>query len=94
MSIKSSRRKIDEIDDEILRLLVRRCEVVLEIAEIKHREKIPVRDKERERQMFESQLVAAEKLGLNPDAVRKVFDCIIKHSLIIQLAAADGGRKT
>ena len=48
MNIEDYRKRIDEIDGEILSKLEERMRIVGEIAELKKREDLPVEDKSRE----------------------------------------------
>jgi chorismate mutase/prephenate dehydratase len=50
MDLQDLRQKIDEIDDELVRLFGQRMDVSAEIAQYKRQNNIPVFDPERERQ--------------------------------------------
>ena len=75
--ILSLRRKIDEIDEQILRLLKERVEVCRNIGKTKREHGIPVRDYEREDELYAKVLKRASELGLNPQEVKAVYREIV-----------------
>jgi chorismate mutase/prephenate dehydratase len=77
------RKRIDAVDDEILRLLNRRAELVMEVARVKKGEKLGFHVPNREREILER--LAAQNTGPFPaDAVRTVFREIISASVGLQ----------
>jgi chorismate mutase len=70
------RERIDEIDQQILRLLEQRVRLVLEIGELKRRHQAEIYDPERERRMLEALARAAEP-PLRPATARRIFERII-----------------
>ncbi|OGX28384.1 MAG: hypothetical protein A3B78_00830 [Omnitrophica WOR_2 bacterium RIFCSPHIGHO2_02_FULL_67_20] len=70
------RRRIDRLDEQLLRLLNARARLALEIGRIKRRKKWPVFDPRRE--MFVLRHVASANGGpLSARAVRKIFQTIL-----------------
>ncbi len=51
--ISSLREKINEIDNEIVKLWKQRMEIALEIAEVKKEKNLPVLDAEREKELLD-----------------------------------------
>ena len=82
--ILSLRRKIDEIDEQILRFLKERVEVSRSIGKTKREQGIPVRDYEREDELYTNVMRRASKLGLNPQEVKAVYREIIAMSIRAQ----------
>ena len=82
--ILSLRRKIDEIDEQILRFLKERVEVSRSIGKTKREHGIPVRDYEREDELYANAMKRASKLGLNPHEVKAVYREIIAMSILAQ----------
>ena len=82
--ILSLRRKIDEIDEQILRFLKERMEVVRSIGETKREHGIPIRDYEREDKLYVILMRRASELGLNPQRVKAVYREIIAMSIRAQ----------
>jgi len=82
--ISSLRKRIDEIDKQILRLLKERVDVCENIGMIKHEQGIPVRDRQRESEQYTRIARIASKLGLNPQEVRAMYQEIIAMSIRAQ----------
>jgi len=83
-TILSLRKKIDEIDDQILRLLKERVDVCENIGMIKQEQAIPVKDSQRENEQYTRIARIASKLGLNSQEVRAVYQEIIAMSIRAQ----------
>lgn len=83
-TILSLRKRIDEIDDQILRFLKERVDVCENIGLIKQKQGIPVRDRQRESEQYTRIARIASKLGLNPQEVRAVYQEIIAMSIRAQ----------
>ena len=84
--ILSLRRKIDEIDEQILRFLKERVEVCRSIGKTKREHGIPVRDVKRENEQYAYVMRRASELGLNPQEVKAVYREIIAMSIHAQEA--------
>lgn len=77
------RKKIDAIDENILRLLNERADVVLKVAEIKRKEKLGFYSPQREREILER----LQRLNTGPfpnDALRIIFREILSASLSLE----------
>jgi chorismate mutase len=79
MDIEDWRRKIDEIDLEILCLLNKRAELTMEIGKIKKAKQIPIHSPEREKLIIQ-RLVNANPGPLSGEGIRRVFERIIDES--------------
>jgi len=77
------RGEIDTLNLDILRLLQRRAEVVLEIAAIKRRENLDSYEPSREEEMLRT-LAAAPSGPFGADEIREIFRAIFHASLDIQ----------
>jgi prephenate dehydrogenase len=77
-----ARDLIDEVDRELVALLARRTQLSLRAGRAKPKK--VVRDVERERAVFEAREQWAEEAGLDPQAVREIFDAILRHSRRVQ----------
>ncbi len=77
-----TRDLIDELDGELVRLLARRSQLSLRAGRAKAGR--AVRDPERERALLEARGRQAEELGLDPKAVREIFEAILRHSRRVQ----------
>ncbi len=77
------RRQIDQIDDELLRLLNARLEVALQIGQAKRAQRIPLYDRDRETQIIQ-RLCAANRGPLDTLAVQRIFSQILAESRRLQ----------
>lgn len=81
--LEKLRREIDEIDNEILNLLNRRANVVIEIAHIKRNEKAKFYSPEREREILK-RLTALNKGHFPNDTLKVVYREILSASLSLE----------
>jgi len=78
------RKRIDEIDEQILHLLKERVDACRKIGMIKQEQGIPVRDRQRESEQYRRITEFASKLGLNPQDVKVVYQEIIAMGIRAQ----------
>jgi len=78
------RKKIDKIDEQILRFLKERIDVCENIGVFKREHGLPVRDTPRENEQYLRITELASKLGLDPKEVRAVYRKIIAMSIHAQ----------
>ena len=79
MNISDWRRKIDEIDRQLVDLLNQRSRCALEIGKIKEAENLPLYQPDREREVLEN----AERINSGPltdAAIRRLFERIIDEA--------------
>jgi chorismate mutase len=91
MTLGDWRRRIDEIDRKLVELLNERSRCALEIGKIKHAERLPLYQPEREKEVLQN----AEKLNEGPlsdAAIRRLFERIIDEARSAEREAmhADG----
>jgi len=82
--MKKLRTKIDQLDQNLLKLLAKRKKVVLEICKFKREQGLELEDKKREREMLVKRKEVAQDLGLNEGFIEELFQLIIKESKRIQ----------
>jgi chorismate mutase len=82
--IQSLRKRIDEIDEQILRLLNERVESCKAIGLIKKEHGIPIRDPSREKEIYKHIREKAAKLGLNLIQAEAIFREIIAMGIYVQ----------
>ncbi|MGN0849161.1 MAG: chorismate mutase, partial [Victivallaceae bacterium] len=70
--LRKYRKEIDRIDDEILKLLNQRCELVRSIGALKEENGTPVFVPEREREIF-NRLDSGNSGPLTPEAMRAIY---------------------
>lgn len=71
---------IDRVDDEIVRQLAKRRELVIELARIKRELNIPIFDRKREQALVERVRRWGKAHGLNEEFVEVVFRLIVMNS--------------
>ncbi|HYB93185.1 MAG TPA: prephenate dehydratase [archaeon] len=71
--IDALRKKIDQIDIEISKLLKKRAEIAKNAGKIKKLHSIPIRDLEREKAVLNRMSDEAKKLGLESEDVKAVY---------------------
>jgi chorismate mutase len=82
------RRRIDAIDEQLMRLLNSRSACAVEIGRIKRRLGLPIYSAEREKWILDR--VVRENPGpLDPLAVRRVFERVIDESRRLERMAGD-----
>lgn len=85
--LKESRKKIDVIDEKIIRLLKERTDLVKEIGHEKEKESLPIVDLEREKEVLEKIKAVAKEKNIDEEIVEKIFKDIIEYSKEIQKRA-------
>lgn len=83
-SLDELRQEIDEIDQEILKILVKRVEVVKQIGELKNEQNLPIVDEQRKEQVLESITQRAKIFHLSEEFVKKLFQQIHDHSVELE----------
>jgi chorismate mutase len=85
MSVEDWRAEIDEIDDQLLRLLNTRARIAAKIGQVKRAAGLPLSDKERERHVVQ-RMKSGNAGPLDEGAVMKLFECIIRESRRVESA--------
>ncbi|MBI2816421.1 MAG: chorismate mutase [Acidobacteria bacterium] len=83
MDISDWRRKIDDIDRRLVRLLNERAQCVLEIGKIKHQQGLPITESRREDEVLRH-AVEVSHGPMDGDAIRRVFEGILRESRDVQ----------
>ena len=86
--IQSLRKRIDEVDKQILHFLKERMEICKIIGATKREQGIPIRDQQREEEQYSCIMKRALELGLNPNEVKAVYREIIAMSMHAQESEA------
>ena len=79
MDISHWRKRIDEIDMELAKLLSERSHCVIEIGKIKRQKQLPVYDPEREKEILE-RLLRDNRGPLENEALKRLFERILDES--------------
>jgi chorismate mutase len=87
-AVEAWRRRIDQIDTQLMRLLNSRSACAVEIGRIKAELGLPIYSPEREREILER--VVRESPGpLDPTAVRRIFERIIDEGRRLERMSAE-----
>ena len=79
--LEEARDRIDDIDRRFVELLAERYAVVDDICKLKEEEGNTIKDHDREAELLDHVAAVAEKEGLSPDLVRRLFGEILSHSV-------------
>jgi chorismate mutase len=79
MDISHWRKRIDEIDQQLAKLLSERSHCVIEIGKIKRQKQLPVYDPEREKEILE-RLLRDNRGPLENEALKRLFERILDES--------------
>ncbi len=88
------RKRLDEIDSEVLALLAKRTRVIAEVAAVKRTEGVAIRDFKREREVLEDRRMRAEALGLAPGPIESIYRQIMLASRDYQASLGAAAPKT
>ena len=77
------RRRIDEIDQELVRLFNERTSCAIEIGHIKKRLALKIYSPKREAQVI-ANVIAANRGPLDPEAIRRLFERVIDEARRIE----------
>lgn len=78
------RKRIDKIDEQILRSLKERLDVCQTIGATKQKNQIPIRDHSREHEIYRHIMRKATEFGLNASQVKTVYQKIITMCICAQ----------
>lgn len=82
--LNNLRKKIDEIDENIISLLKKRFDIVGEIKKIKNENNISVIDGQRQKQLLDLRKSFAKKINISEEFIKKLFSLIHDYSVEIQ----------
>jgi chorismate mutase len=88
-ALEAWRRRIDTIDEQLMRLLNSRCACAVEVGRIKRALGLAIYSPEREASILE-RIVRDNPGPLEPTAVRRVFERIIDEARRLERLAAAG----
>ena len=83
-NIEQLRKKIDEVDEQILQSLSKRTEICNSIGLVKKKHGIPIQDFPRENDVYERMRERAAELGLDPSYVEAIYRQIVNMCSAVQ----------
>jgi len=93
------RRRLDEIDEQIAKLLGERLDICRDVAVYKSEHEIPMMQPDRVKIVRERYLARGAEVGLPQEFTSQLFElliattCRLEDELMDELAARDGGRE-
>src|SRR5262245_32462548 len=84
MTLEELRKRLSEVDRELIGLVAARQQIVAEIGAHKIQNSVPTRDYEREREVLKSAHDRAVSLGLEPTLAEQIMELLIRASLTHQ----------
>lgn len=91
MDIDSVRKRINQLDDELLRIFNERAALALEIGELKKQQNLPVYDPRREKLIFE-RMQENNNGPLDNAAIIRLFERVIDESRSLEHSHSKRGR--
>jgi chorismate mutase len=82
--LKQLRKRVDEVDDQILNALSERVKVCKSIGEAKKAQGIPIKDSDREKEVYRNARQKAGNLALDPTQVEAVYREIVNMCSSVQ----------
>lgn len=79
-ALKPYRKRIDQLDDRIVDLLVERIGIIREVGQFKFDNDIPAVLQDRVDEVRERAAARAESKGIDPDLVRALYQILIDYS--------------
>ena len=83
-SIGELRKRIDEVDEQVLLALSRRAELSRSIGLLKRKQRIPIKDAPRENDVYVHIRERAVALGLDPACVEVIYRQIVNMCTAVQ----------
>jgi chorismate mutase/prephenate dehydrogenase len=84
MTLEELRKRLSEVDRDLIGLVAARQRIVAEIGAHKIQNAVPTRDYEREREVLKSAHERARSLGLEPSLAEQIMELLIRASLTHQ----------
>lgn len=82
--LKKLRKKIDQLDDDLLKLLSKRIKTVEALAEIKAKNNVPIVQVKRWKEVLQLTLEHAEETGIDKDSIAHIMEVIHLNAIKIQ----------
>ena len=84
MTLDELRKRLSEVDRELIGLVAARQRIIAEIGAHKIQNSVPTRDYEREREVLKGAETQARSLGLEPELAEEIMQLLIRASLTHQ----------
>jgi chorismate mutase len=87
--IKQLRKRIDEVDEQILQSLSERTEICRSIGLVKEKHGIPIQDYPRENDVYAHIREQAAELGLDPHHMEAIYRQIVNMCSAVQCSKSE-----
>ena len=78
------RKKIDEIDNKILKLIAERNSLAKDVAEVKNQLGIPINDPDREKYIYDRIRKLCKEHNVDENVGKSIFKILIEHNKALQ----------
>ena len=78
--LEKSRKKIDKIDTELVKILAKRFKITKQIRKYKKINKLPLIDRKREISILKTKIKLAKRLKLDTDLIKNIFMLIFEKA--------------
>ncbi|EHP86456.1 chorismate mutase [Methanotorris formicicus] len=82
--LEAIRKRIDEIDEELIKLMAKRTNFARDIAMLKKSLNLPINDSEREKEVYEKTRKLCNKYKFDEEIGVKIIKILIEHNKDIQ----------
>ena len=82
--LQNFRRRIDSIDEKIIRLISERLEICKEVAEFKSENDIPMMQPERVKEVLRKRKELADELQINPLLIENIYKLIVEEACALE----------
>jgi chorismate mutase len=82
--IEQLRKRVDEVDEQILQFLIKRAQICESIGLVKEKHGIPIQDFPRENDVYAHIREKAAELGLDPSYVESIYRQIVNMCSAVQ----------
>ena len=86
-NLNQLREEIDVVDEQIIRLLSQRMELILKVGAFKKKHGIIPLDAKRWQEVLNSKLTLAKQFGLDTEMIKNIYENI--HKVALQLETID-----
>jgi chorismate mutase len=83
-NLEKLRKRVDEVDDQILLALCERVKVCKAIGDLKKKQSMPIKDPDRENEVYKRIRKKATEFGLDSSQVEAVYREIVNICTVVQ----------
>lgn len=83
-TLAALRAEIDIVDQQLLEILARRCQISRQIGEYKKAHNMTIFQVSRWQYLLEDRLAQAQQMGMEPDFVKQIYKMVHDNSILIQ----------